>query len=72
MISADPVKQAKINEAINDVAEPNVKVRYWPLTVAYGQPESAEGLKEALDSLQTGTTLMSHSSGILIQGLRPV
>ena len=60
MISADSLKQAKIDEAINDVAEPNVKVRYWPLTVAYGQPESAEGLKEALDSLQRGT----YSSGI--------
>ena len=47
--------QAKINEAISDVAEPNVKVRYWPLTVLFGKPESEEGLKEAEDTLQAGT-----------------
>ena len=49
--------QAKINEAISDVAEPNVKVRYFPLTVLFGRPESEEGLKEAEDTLQAGTSI---------------
>ena len=55
---ADPVTQAKINEAISDVAEPNVKMRYWPLTVLFGRPESEEGLKEAEDTLQAGTSFI--------------
>ena len=50
------MRQAKINEAISDVAEPNVKVRYWPLTVLFGKPESADGLKEAEETLQAGTS----------------
>ena len=49
--------QAKINEAISDVAEPNVKVRYWPLSVLFGRPESEEGLKEAEDTLQAGADI---------------
>ena len=48
------MKQARIDEAISDVGEPNVKVRYWALVVLFGQPESEEGLKEAEDTLQAG------------------
>ena len=55
---ADPVTQAKINEAISDVADPNVNVRYWPLTVLFGKPESEEGLKEFEDTLQTGASFI--------------
>ena len=54
--------QAKINEAISDVAEPNVKVRYFPLTVLFGRPESEEGLKEAEDTFQASTSTLSIRS----------
>ena len=56
--------QAKINEAISDLAEPNVKVRYWPLSVLFGKPESAEGLKEAEDTLQAGTDISGLSGPV--------
>ena len=54
--------QAKINEAISDVAEPNVKVRYFPLTVLFGRPESEEGLKEAEDTFKASTSTLSIRS----------
>ena len=46
----DPLKQARIDEAIADVK--NMKFMYFAYVKIFGRPESAEGLKEAEDSFQ--------------------
>ena len=47
---ADPLKQAKIDEAIADAK--NMKFMYFAYVKIFGRPETAEGLKEAEDSFQ--------------------
>merc|ERR1712168_623999 len=47
---ADPLKQAKIDEAIADAK--TMKFMYFAMTKLFGRPESAEGLKEAEDSMK--------------------
>ena len=50
LTSADPLKQAEIDEAIADAKA--MKYMYFPMTKLGGRPESAEGLKEVEDSMQ--------------------
>ena len=45
---ADPLKQAKIDEAIADAK--NMKFMYFAYVKIFGRPESAEGLKDVKDS----------------------
>ena len=47
----DPLKQAKIDEAIVDAS--NLKFFYFVMVKILGKPESAKGLKEAEESFKT-------------------
>jgi len=66
----DPLKQARIDEAIADVK--NMKFMYFAYVKIFGRPESAEGLKEAEDSFQALSDLRFKVRMILLfdQNLR--
>ena len=59
---ADPLQQAKIDEAIADAK--NMKFMYFAYVKIFGKPETPEGLKEAEDSFKALSDLRFKVSTI--------
>ena len=62
----NPLAQAQIDEAIEDARI--MKWAYFPMTKFFGKPESAEGLKEVEDSMQSLVDLRFKNGNTFLVG----